>query len=446
MNNDNPNMIKTIETFIENNLPVRLGVNKKNEITRLIYEIALSRDISFLEVIKLSGIERIIFEGKNGLFYKIKKNLLKIRYPSLRLEETPRLKPLKIKDLDRESKIWDFTLDPKTVFIEQEIEDLEWTRSFVDKFPDADIKGMNKKDNIAPGRLKEIKEMSPLDAYNLRRENIFLIKAKTAFIKKCPCTKNCVRCGYQILNIGFGCPVDCTYCYLQTYSNAPGLVLTANIEDYFDRIKKADETAKRRMRIGTGEFTDSLALDKYTGYSKQLIPFFKDMKYLVLELKTKIAEIENVLDEDPHENVVISWSINTRDISERYELGAADVEERIASAEKVAKKGYKVGFHFDPIVYYDIWEDEYKKIIEDMFSRDAIRKNTAWISLGTLRYTPGLKQIAERRFKDVLMFYKGEFTPDIDGKLRYSRRLRTEIYNKMVKWIRSFNDSSWIYL
>ena len=76
------------------------------------------------------------------------------------------------------------------------------------------------------------------------------------------------------------------------------------------------------------------------------------------------------------------------------------MDDRINSAVKAAEKGYKVGFHFDPVVFYKEWEEDYKSIVEELFSYDIIRKNTAWISLGTLRYTPGLKQIAEQRFDD----------------------------------------------
>ena len=203
---------------------------------------------------------------------------------------------------------------------------------------------------------------------------------------------------------------------------------------------------KSRTRIGTGEFTDSLAFDDHTAYSSYLIPFFKERKNLILELKTKVGRIDNCLKQDPHDNVVISWSINTKRIAEKYEKGGASVQERIDAALRASERGYRIGFHFDPIVYYPGWEKEYKAIVEDMFSKEMIRKNTAWVSLGTLRYTPGLKQAAENRFEDNLIFYQGEFFLDTDGKLRYPRKLRIHMYNKMVEWIRSSDTKCWIYL
>ncbi|MCD6352712.1 MAG: DNA photolyase, partial [Proteobacteria bacterium] len=101
---------------------------------------------------------------------------------------------------------------------------------------------------------------------------------------------------------------------------------------------------------------------------------------------------------------------------------------------------------FDPIVYYQGWKDDYKAVVEKMFSFDEIRTKTAWISLGTLRYTPGLKQTAEQRFADNNLFYCGDFFQDVDGKLRYPRELWIEMYNAMIEWIRSFDTSCWVYL
>ncbi|NQT32244.1 MAG: hypothetical protein HQ594_01050 [Candidatus Omnitrophica bacterium] len=439
---NNINLINKIEKLLKDILPIKLGVNKKNEIIRLIYEISQAHSISPGDVLKKIDLSSFIEDGKGELFHKIKNALLEVRYPSFGLSGDPHIMPVKLDHKHSECPAWDFEIHPKRIFIEKDIKDLDWTKGFLDNFSDVDnieIDNINKWREFIPSR-------GGVERYNARRENIFLVKSKAAFIKACPCTKKCVRCGYWILNIGFGCPIDCSYCYLQTYSNAPGLVLNANIDDYLTQIEGYDKKAKKKVRIGTGEFTDSLALDRYTKYSSYLIPHFKNTKNLVLELKTKIADIDNVLSEEAHDNVVISWSMNTRRMAELYEKGGAGITERIEAARKAAGKGYKIGFHFDPIIYYNGWEKDYKAIVEEMFSWDEIRKNTVWISLGSLRYTPGLKQAAEERFSDNLVYYKGEFFMDIDGKLRYPRALRTEMYNNMIEWIRSFTGSAWIYL
>ncbi|MBF0493954.1 MAG: hypothetical protein HQL28_02335, partial [Candidatus Omnitrophica bacterium] len=358
------------------------------------------------------------------------------------IDARPHFLSLKIDAESTEVVPWDGKLNPKTIFIEKSISGRVWTKNFISRFPSAD--------RIEVGSLKagadRFYDLGKASRYNRRLENIFIIESKDSFIKACPCTKKYRRCGYWILNLGSGCPIDCAYCYLQAYSNAPGIILPANIENYFFRITEFDKKLSRRIRIGTGEFADSLAFDRYTNYSRELIPFFAGTKNLVLELKTKMIDVSNVLKEKPHENVVISWSVNTESAARKYELGGASIGERLAAAACVVKAGYKIGFHFDPIIYYPGWEAEYKGIVEKIFSDNKLNRSIQWVSLGTLRYIPSLKQAAEQRFSDTRLYYSGDFLEDSDGKLRYPRKLRTDIYKKFVEWIRRLNKTAVVYL
>jgi len=439
---DNRRIISEMEDFFSSKLPITLGVNKKNELIRLSYEICRARKITFSEFTRQIDLEDIISGGKSGFFHRLKSVLMEIRYPSFIPPDKPHLMPIKIDRKSEECGVWTGELNPKKIFIEKNVRGGKWADNFIKKFSDVEIVEIK---DLTEG-LKKISYISPENLYNLRRDHVFLTKTTSTFIKMCPCTKGCRRCGYWILNVGFGCPMDCSYCYLQTYSNAPGIILSANVEDYYEHIENFDRKLTQKIRIGTGEFTDSLAFDEYTEYSTVLIPFFRNMKNLVLELKTKVNKIDNVLKTEPNDNVVISWSINTEKMAQKYERGASRVKARVQAALLAARRGYKIGFHFDPLIYYDGWEDEYRDAVEKLFSFDEIRKNTVWISLGTLRYTPGLKQTAEKRFSDNIMFYQGEFFADSDGKLRYKKNIRIGMYNKMISWIRSFKMDACIYL
>jgi spore photoproduct lyase len=430
-----------IAGILKEKMPINLGINKLNELTRLIYEISVSENISTEEVLEKINVENIVSGGRGELFHRLKSALLRVRYPSMTKGDEPHIMPLDEKGA-AECSVWDGGISPKRIFIERSILDEARTVFFLANFPKAEIVVTDD----MPRKIDELSKNGNTKLYNSRRENVFLTRARSAFIKACPCAKKCVRCGYWVLNIGFGCPMDCSYCYLQTYSNAPGMMFPMNIEEYYPQIAEFDRQANTRIRMGTGEFTDSLALDKYTKYSSSLIPFFRGMKNLVLELKTKISDINGVLRETPHDNVVISWSMNTPRVAERYETGAADVGARIDSALEASKKGYKIAFHFDPVVYYSGWERDYKNTVAKLFSCDDIKNNTEWISLGTLRYTPGLKQISERRFKDSRIFYEGEFFKEVDGKLRYPKPLRIDMYNKLTKWIRDSGVFCRMYL
>jgi spore photoproduct lyase len=434
-------LTEKVETCLVRCLPIKLGVNKRSELVRLVYEISLSRGVRPEEVISAAGIPAMAEEGRNGLFHRVKTSLLKTRYPSMKKGDDPHLKPLKIPDRDNILTEWDNELKPRRVFIEKSALRLKWTEELLGKIPSVPVEEI---DDIT-SFIKSPPAREIARDYDSRREYLLITRKKNAFVKICPCTKGARRCGYWILDLGFGCPIDCSYCYLQVYSNIPGIVLTANVEDCYDEIRAFDDRSPGRTRIGTGEFTDSLALDRYSGYSKALIPVFKHTRNLVLELKTKASDIDNVLQTEPNNNVVVSWSINTRKMAERYEKGASTVTERMNAACLAARRGYRTGFHFDPIMLYEGWEDEYREIVTELFSREEIRKNTAWVSIGTLRYTPGLKQAAEQRFDDNRVFYEGEFFAGYDGKLRYPKHVRDEIYRKMTEWIVSSGTEAWVY-
>ncbi len=259
------------------------------------------------------------------------------------------------------------------------------------------------------------------------KQNLFLCRNRGKFFKPCPATKEYRCCDYQVLNIGMNCPMDCVYCILQSYLNNPWISYFVNIDDLF---KELDETLLSNQhpfqRIGTGEFTDSMALDRLTGLSKHLVEYFSKKDNCILELKTKSVIIQNLESLEHNGRTVVSWSLNSPPIMAREEIRAASLQERLEAAVQCSFWGYKLGFHFDPIVYHDGWQEGYRETIRNLFQ--AVDKDSiAWISMGALRYIPTLKTIATRRFPHSSIFYE-EFIDGLDGKLRYFRSLRVEMY------------------
>ena len=87
-----------------------------------------------------------------------------------------------------------------------------------------------------------------------------------------------------------------SYCYLQSYLNFPYMIVYANSGDLLSELEL---TLKQRpgelLRIGTGELSDSLALDPLTSYSVPLVEFFAHQENGILEFKTKSNCVENLL-------------------------------------------------------------------------------------------------------------------------------------------------------
>lgn len=406
----------------------RLGVNKKREITRLLYEISKRDGVPFHDI--AAGLEECSF-------LKIKKKLLEKRFPmaaSVREKINPYLPGLSICPEHR-MYIDEPELYPENIYFDKASSGSGILDNLKKQFPDSMFTEIISLKEYVKAHQFSVK------TYNLRRKNFFVVKEGFDFFKKCPCTKGCVCCGYYIFNLGFGCPYECTYCYLQEYTNIPGIIIPSNLEEYFEAFKK---TGKDFMRIGTGEFADSLALDNITGFSSEIIDFFRKYPKIIFEFKTKSSNVENIIKTKPAENVVIAWSLNPQSFIDRNEFYSAALSERIEAAKKCADAGYKIAFHFDPVVCYEEWKKEYKEVVDLIF--DSINgENIKWISLGTFRFHRNLKKIIENRFPENRIL-DGELIIGFDGKLRYTDRIRIEIYKNMINWITNRSPRSFIYL
>lgn len=252
-------------------------------------------------------------------------------------------------------------------------------------------------------------------------------------------------CNYWIIDLISNCPMDCSYCILQHYlQNNPLLTIYANIDEILTRAAiYIAEHPDKKFRVGTGELSDSLALDDITGFSKKLIEYFSHQPNVNLELKTKTTNIQHLLKLNHNGRTVIGWSVNPEKIVKEEETGTANLADRFDAAKQAINAGYRVGFHFDPIINFDGWELEYKNVAEkiiSIFPHDKI----AWISLGTLRFPSQMKDITLKRFPRSKIFY-GEFIPT-EGKSRYFRPLRENIYRKMLEYLSPLSPNTPLYL
>jgi spore photoproduct lyase len=277
------------------------------------------------------------------------------------------------------------------------------------------------------------------------KRTLFLTQNRGSFLRKCPGTKSYICCGYQILHIGTYCTMDCAYCILQAYFHPPILQYFVNQEALFKELDDLFSSKKTPFkRIGTGEFTDSLIWEPWTELSRALVPYFSEQGRVVLELKTKTCAVENLKGLAHNKKTIVSWSLNPPAIIRRHERGTASVRARLQAAARCEAWGYPLAFHFDPLILYDGWEKDYKRLIRQLF-RTVSAKNIVWISLGAFRFMPSLKPIMQKRFPKSKIVY-GEFVPGLDGKMRYFKPLRIELFRKMATWIKDVAPEVLVYL
>ena len=276
------------------------------------------------------------------------------------------------------------------------------------------------------------------------KKSLWITRFKGPLIKACPATdESYICCRYQIINAQMGCPLDCTYCILQNYLNRPFITIYTNTDTIPKEIDSLlDSNPERLFRIGTGELTDSLAIDHLTELHNDLIDYSGTKRNLIFELKTKTSNIKH-LPKISGNNIIISWSLNPDTIIEQEEFKADSLRNRLRSALNAVKKGYSLGFHFDPILLTPGWEDDYKNLISKL-TRKIPENKIMWISFGSLRFPSALKKTIDSRFPKTKIT-AGELLRGIDGKMRYFRPLRTNAYKKIYSLIRNSWKNVFIY-
>jgi spore photoproduct lyase len=274
------------------------------------------------------------------------------------------------------------------------------------------------------------------------KNTLFLTRNRGAFLRDCPGTRDYICCGYKILHIGTYCTMDCSYCVLQTYFHPPLLQYFVNHKELFNELEI--HFSKRQIsRIGTGEFTDSMIWETWTDLSNELIPRFAAQSKSVLELKTKTISVAKLKNLTHGRKTIMAWSLNTETVMASEERGTASLSARLGQAALCESWGYPLAFHFDPMILYHGCEAEYRDVVEKLFSHVS-PENVVWISIGTFRFIPTLKQIIQRRFKNSKIVY-GEFIPGLDGKMRYFKPLRMALYQKIVSWIKEMAPDVLVY-
>lgn len=414
--------VTEIENYILDIFP-KLGLNKSRELVRLLFEISKKTK---------KEIQKILPKEKIKNFEQVKKYLLKLRY-----KNPENLANIYLPKLDlnfvSQADLTDKTFNPQNIFIENLSLNSEIANCVKEKFPKA-------KFIIFTGKFPKLKE-----SYSERKKNLIIYTEKFDFLKPCPCTKGANCCGYNLINLGFGCLYECNYCFLQQYQNLPSIALPSNISDFLTKIPTA--TFRRGhfnyIRLGSGEFTDSLLFDDITNYSTNIINFFKNRQEM-FEFKTKSVNIDNLLKLPPQKNIVVGWSVNPQNIISEVEPLTPKLKERLAAAAKIAKYGYKVAFHFDPVIIHKNWKENYKSVIDEI-EANIPKENIVWISIGTLRFNRELKKFIECRFPQNIILDE-DFYLSFDGKMRYSEEERKEVYNFLKPLLEKTFPQTVVYL
>lgn len=273
-----------------------------------------------------------------------------------------------------------------------------------------------------------------------KKSNIVLTARKDNFVRPCPGTGIYRCCNYHVADIMQGCPFDCAYCILQAYLPHRHIRVSADIASVREAMLAAVKKGKRR--VGTGELSDSLALDGLVPLSRILMPVAAETDNIQFEFKTKSDRVENLLNMRPV-NAVVSWSLNPQEIIDKEEPLTAPLARRLEAARACSRHGYRLGFHFDPLIMTENFRELYSGLIERL--TDSVAEGSVeFISVSTFRCPPELLDCIRRR-KTPSSLPLGDFIRGLDGKARYFKAVRAEMLRFVLDRLRKCWKKAFIY-
>ena len=274
-----------------------------------------------------------------------------------------------------------------------------------------------------------LNSQSPIPGYREGKKFLHLSSKRGQVMHPCASmNEEYICCNVQVLDTVSNCLSDCSYCFLQNYLNDGRIKVVGDTDAVMKEVQeKTAAEPWRFFRIGTWELGDSLMLESLTGVASELVEAFVSIKNAVLELKTKSNSVEGLLDLNHGGRTVIGWSLNPQAVISSEEHGTADLDSRLRAMEKVAKAGYLVALHFDPMIIHNGWECGYGDLVSQV-SQAVPSERIAWISIGSLRFNPEMKKTIEDNFP-ASRITAAEMILGDDGKVRYVKPLRLELYH-----------------
>ena len=246
-----------------------------------------------------------------------------------------------------------------------------------------------------------------------------------------PIKSNDVVCPHFLeLKWAYGCPFDCAWCYLKgTFRFLP----TKTKPVIKDSMKVESHTRRFLEEVtipeilNTGEIADSLMTEGTSQpFSRFIIPMFEEQNRHKALFVTKSDNIKHLLEINPHNQTIMSFSLNADEVAKRWENGAPSVDRRIEAGRKLSQAGYEVRIRIDPMVPVPDWEKHYIELVEQIFDS----YTPARITLGSLR---GLQStINGSTDKSWLEYLKegSNWGKKVDFKTRY------DTYAKIINYLR----------
>ena len=257
----------------------------------------------------------------------------------------------------------------------------------------------------------------------------------------CPVFSDKTRCcNLQTLDAVMNCGYECTYCSIQSFYHGEEIIFQGNFKEKLETIQI---DPNRIYHIGTGQSSDSLLWGNRNNVLSDLFEWVDRHPNVILELKTKSANVGYLLENPVPPNVIATWSLNVESVVKNEEFRTAPLSARLSAARKAADKGILVGFHLHPIVAFQGWQTEYPELVRHLTTHFTTEE-VALVSMGTLTFIkPVMKQLRQRKIASKILQMPFE---DAAGKFSYPLDLKKEFFKTVYDCFGPWHGKVFFYL
>jgi spore photoproduct lyase len=246
------------------------------------------------------------------------------------------------------------------------------------------------------------------------------------------------------------CPYGCHYCYLAGTPGvwfSPSVKIFLNLEEILAEVDRTANQIGRPTAFYLGKLQDGLALEPLTGYARTMVPFFARHRHARMVVLTKSADVENLLDLDHASHTILSWTVNTPEVVRDFETNTPAVADRIDAMRRCAEAGYPVRAVLMPIIPMGDWRASYGRLLATLLESVPLSR----ITLGSICSYPQAQRLMELKLGrenaiSTLLASplarngrraggEGSKRSD-DGRLRFGRATREEVYRHLIGCIR----------
>jgi len=205
--------------------------------------------------------------------------------------------------------------------------------------------------------------------------------------------------------------------------------LLPNIPKFYKKNKKVP------LWLWVSEYSDILAIE----------PIAKQMEFILSELLPKFPEVnfmvatksvdECFLEHDGQDRIMLNMNLSPEEVINKYEPGTSPLDKRLDLVKRLQNKGgYILRLSFEPMIYFEGWEEAYKSLVETV-SKSIDLASIPAIVLGSIRLRSGLKNRIIRNYPWTDLFADESVLVKAtkeDKRGRYTEEIRIAQYQLMI--------------